>query len=244
MNIEIKVSPPQPPPPRVSLADLVKPVHHRPQVRAEERQARGARARDAPRVTHAGVPAGGRAVLRFRAGGFGSAGERFSFIQNGNRQRREGHDVRVCFGADALRCARDGGRRDAPRVACRAPADACATERRTCMTGMSMTVFIPLMPRTVVSVMVPGKSTDRSRSRAKRPNAECPGTARGSSGEGATFGRTRRCARGGVARATGSGWSTGKRPDDWRRDASDRASPRVLRGRTLLACCSPANLAV
>ena len=30
------------------------------------------------------------------------------------------------------------------------------------MTGMSMTVFIPLMPRTVVSVMVPGKSTDRS----------------------------------------------------------------------------------
>ena len=35
------------------------------------------------------------------------------------------------------------------------------------MTGMSMTVFIPLMPRTVVSVMVPGKSTDRSRSREK-----------------------------------------------------------------------------
>ena len=166
------------------------------------------------------------------------------FIRSEREQRREGHDVRVCFGADALRRARVGGRRDAPRVACRARADACSTERRTCMTGMSMTVFIPLMPRTVVSVMVPGKSTDRSRSRAKRPNAECPGTARGSSGEGATFGRTRRCARGGVARATGSGWSTGKRPDDCRRDASDRASPRVLRGRTLLACCSPANLAM
>jgi hypothetical protein len=65
-------------------------------------------------------------------------------------------------GADALRRARDGGRRDAAPVASRAPDDARSTERRTCMTGMSMTVFIPLMPRTVVSVMVPGKSTDRS----------------------------------------------------------------------------------
>ena len=71
-------------------------------------------------------------------------------------------DVRVCFGAEALRRARYGGRRDAPRVASRARANECSTERRTCMTGMSMTVFIPLMPRTVVSVMVPGKSTDRS----------------------------------------------------------------------------------
>lgn len=65
-------------------------------------------------------------------------------------------------GADALRRARDGGRRDAAPVASRAPDDARSTERRTCMTGISMTVFIPLMPRTVVSVMVPGKSTDRS----------------------------------------------------------------------------------
>ena len=65
-------------------------------------------------------------------------------------------------GADALRRARDGGRRDAAPVASRAPDDARSTERRTCMTGMSMTVFIPLMPRTVVSVMVPGKSTDQS----------------------------------------------------------------------------------
>lgn len=66
------------------------------------------------------------------------------------------------LGADALRRARDGGRRDAAPVASRAPDDARSTERRTCMTGMSMTVFIPLMPRTVVSVMVPGKWTDRS----------------------------------------------------------------------------------
>ena len=84
------------------------------------------------------------------------------------------------------------------------------------------------------------REIDRSvASRAKRPNAECPGNARGSSGERATFGRTRRCARGGVARATRSGWSPGKRPDDWRRDASDRASPRVLRWTNVAGLLQP-----
>ena len=68
------------------------------------------------------------------------------------------------------------------------------------------------------------REIDRSvASRAKRPNAECPGNARGSSGERATFGPTRRGARGGVARATGSRWSPEKRPDDWRRCVRDRA---------------------
>mmetsp|Transcript_1801 Transcript_1801/g.6111 ORF Transcript_1801/g.6111 Transcript_1801/m.6111 type:complete len:203 (+) Transcript_1801:44-652(+) len=50
-------------PPRVALPNLVETVHHRAQVGAEKSYTGGAGAGNTPCVAHAGVPAGGGAVL-------------------------------------------------------------------------------------------------------------------------------------------------------------------------------------
>jgi hypothetical protein len=136
----------------------------------------------------------------------------------------DGRDgVRVCFGC---RCApsRAGWgstRRGAGRFA---RARRCALYRETYLHDRHVHDGLHPLDAAHGRLGHGAREIDRSvASRAKRPNAECPGNARGSSGERATFGPTRRGARGGVAHATGSRWSPEQRPDDWRRCVRDRA---------------------
>jgi hypothetical protein len=157
----------------------------------------------------------------------------------------DGRDgVRVCFGC---RCApsRAGWgstRRGAGRFA---RARRCALYRETYLHDRHVHDGLHPLDAAHGRLGHGAREIDRSvASRAKRPNAECPGNARGSSGERATFGPTRRGARGGVARATGSRWSPEKRPDDWRRCVRDRAfmarAKRTLRNRAIWpSACLP-----